>query len=200
MATGFLVGGIIGGINSALDGRSFWKGAAIGAASGAVSGFAVDLAVATGGIGGIVIAVVGGAVAGGGGNFADQTLIEGKTLDEVDWKDVCVEATVGGAANLLSFGVSGGSLEKATGKVWDNIKKNAVDTLMEGTTKTVSQNAVNKTTKVISTSAGKAVVRKTIIPTVVKKVAQNSAVQLANTTIISSAGALATKSIKPMLM
>ena len=110
-----------------------------------------------------------------------------------------IDALVGGACNLLSFGVSGGSLQKVGGSLWSNMKKNAVNTLMEGTTKTVSQSAVKKTTKVISTKAGKAVVRKTTA-TVVKKVAQNAAKELATTTIISGSGALASRGAQLMIM
>ena len=200
MVTGFLVGGVIGGIETHSRGGSFWKGAAVGAATGAASGIIVDIAVATGGIGGIVLATAGSAILAATGNIADQKINKGKTWEELDGKSILVDAAIGGVVGLISFGVSGGSLKKTTGSVWSNLKKNTVDTLMEGTTKTISQNAVNKTTKVISTSAGKAVVRKTIIPTVVKKVAQNSAIQVANTAVISGAGKLASLKVTAMLM
>ena len=197
--TGFLIGGLIGGINAAIDGKDFWKGAAIGAVTGAVSGFAVDMALATGGIAMVAVAAVVGAAASGAGNAASQMILDGKSLDELDKKSILTDALVGGACNLLSFGVSGGSLKKVGGSLWTNMKKNAVNTLMEGTTKTVSQSAVKKTTKVISTKAGKAVVRKTAA-TVVKKVAQNAAKELATTAIISGSGALASRQVQLMLM
>ncbi len=197
--TGFLIGGLIGGINAAIDGKDFWKGAAIGAVTGAVSGFAVDMALATGGIAMVAVAAVVGAAASGAGNAASQMILDGKSLDELDKKSILTDALVGGACNLLSFGVSGGSLKKVGGSLWTNMKKNAVNTLMEGTTKTVSQSAVKKTTKVISTKAGKAVVRKTTA-TVVKKVAQNAAKELATTAIISGSGALASRQVQLMLM
>lgn len=197
--TGFLIGGLVGGINAAIDGKDFWKGAAIGAVTGAVSGFAVDAALATGGVAAIAIAAAGGAVASLGGNIANQKVMEGKTWKELDKKSMVIDTLVGGVSNLLSFGVSGGSLQKVGGKFWANMKKNAVDTLMEGTTKVVSQKAVKKTTKLISTKAGKAVVRKTTA-TVVKKVAQNAAKELATTAVISSSGALTSRMAQLMIM
>ena len=197
--TGFLIGGLVGGINAAIDGKDFWKGAAIGAATGAASGFIVDAAVATGGVGAVVAVAVGGAAVSGLGNAANQMILDGKSLDELDKKSILTDALVGGVCNLLSFGVSGGSLQKVGGKFWANMKKNAVSTLMEGTTKTVSQSAVKKTTKVISTKAGKAVVRKTTA-TVVKKVAQNAAKELATTAVISSSGALTSRMAQLMIM
>ncbi len=198
IVTGFLVGGLIGGINAALDGGNFWTGAAIGAATGAASGLFVDIAVATGGVGAVVMVTLGGAGVSAAGNIADQMINDGTSLNEIDIEEVLIEAAVGGVSNLLSFGVSGGSLQKATGSVWNNMKKNAVDTLMEGTTRTVSQKAVKKTAKVVSKKAGKVVVKKAAA-TVVKKVVKNSAVQLANTAIISGAGALVSKRAKAML-
>ena len=125
--------------------------------------------------------------------------MEGKTWKELDKKSMVIDTLVGGVSNLLSFGVSGGSLQKVGGKFWANMKKNAVDTLMEGTTKVVSQKAVKKTTKLISTKAGKAVVRKTTA-TVVKKVAQNAAKELATTAVISSSGALTSRMAQLMIM
>ena len=197
--TGFLIGGLIGGINAAIDGKDFWKGAAIGAVTGAVSGFAVDAALATGGVAAIAIAAAGGAISSLTGNLANQVVLDGKSLKEVDWSSVAVDAAIGAGSNLLSFGVSGGSLQKVGGKFWANMKKNAVNTLMEGTTKTVSQSAVKKTTKVISTKAGKAVVRKTTA-TVVKKVAQNAAKELATTAVISGNAALISRGAQLMIM
>ena len=197
--TGFLIGGLVGGINAAIDGKDFWKGAAIGAATGAISGFIVDAAVATGGVGAVVAVAVGGAVFSGIGNAANQMILDGKSLDELDKKSILTDALVGGVCNLLSFGASGGSLQKVGGSLWSNMKKNAVNTLMEGTTKTVSQSAVKKTTKVISTKAGKAVVRKTAA-TVVKKVAQNAAKELATTAVISGNAALVSRGAQLMIM
>ena len=142
-----IIGAVVGAaLFAAIDGKDFWKGAAIGAATGAASGFIVDAAVATGGVVTVVAVAVGGAAVSGLGNAANQMILDGKSLDELDKKSILTDALVGGASNLLSFGVSGGSLQKVGGSLWSNMKKNAVNTLMEGTTKTVSQSAVKKTT------------------------------------------------------
>ncbi len=199
MVTGFLIGGLMGGIEAAIKGNSFWKGAAVGAATGAASGIIVDATVATGGVGAILFATGGSAAVSAVGNLATQMIVEEKTWGEVDKKSIVVDAVVGGISGALSFGVSGGTLKKTKGGLWHNLKKNAVDTLMEGTTETISQKAVKKTTKVISEGGGKAVVRKAA-PEVAKKIVQNAAVQIANTAIISGGAKLASTKVSLMLM
>ena len=145
--TGALIGGVIGALNAykSSDGKlaksTFWASVAAGAATGALAGFTADAAIATGGIAGIAIAAVGGAFAGGVNSFVSQT----SSGEEVNWGKVAIEATVGGVANLLTFGCGGGSLVKRGGNVFRNMLNDFTSALMKGTTKTVAGKVVYKT-------------------------------------------------------
>ena len=145
--TGALIGGVIGAINAykSSDGKlaksTLWASVAVGAATGALAGFAADAAIATGGIAGVAIAAVGGALASGT-NYAATQDIKG---EEINWGTLAFEATVGGVANLLTFGCGGGSLVKRGGNVFRNMLKDFTSALMEGTTKTVAGKVVYRT-------------------------------------------------------
>ena len=145
--TGALIGGVIGAINAykSSDGKlaksTLWASVAVGAATGALAGFAADAAIATGGIAGVAIAAVGGALASGT-NYAATQDIKG---EEINWGTLAFEATVGGVANLLTFGCAGGSLVKRGGNVFRNMLKDFTSALMEGTTKTVAGKVVYRT-------------------------------------------------------
>lgn len=131
---GGLVGGIVGGITAAINGDNIWAGVGIGAATGAVAGLCVDIAVATGGVGAIVIAGAGGMLASGVSYAATET-VNGR---DIDMGTLVFEATVGGVFNIVSFGTAGGSMAKVGGKVIDNLTKNFASSLMENTTRKVA--------------------------------------------------------------
>ena len=169
--TGALIGGIIGAIDaftSSKDGHpsasTVLASMAVGAATGALAGAGADFAIATGGIGGIAIAAVSGAVAGGANSFVSQT----SSGEEVNWGKVAIEATVGGVANLLTFGCGGGSLVKRGGNVFRNMLNDFTSALMKGTTKTVAGKVVYKTGE-----------------TVVKHIVKNVGSATAETAVIS---------------
>lgn len=191
MVAGLIVGGVLGGIEAAAEGNNIWQGAAIGAVSGFASGAVIDFTVASGGVGMIFVAVVASAFVSIGESIAQQTILDKKSLGELDYSQIAVAAVVGGVTGAVSYGVAGGSAEKVGGNILQNMKKNAIDTMMEGTTKTVSKSAVNKGTKVVSTAktAGKVVVRKSS-GTVRRRVARNAAKQLAYATAIMGPGKL----------
>ena len=112
---GVVVGGIWGGIAEASKGGSFWKGAAYGALSGAVAGLVVDAAIATGGVGGVVIAAFGGFAAGSLSDIGSQVIFEGaKSWDDIDKKRALTTGAITGVVNVVSFGLGAG-LNKAMG-------------------------------------------------------------------------------------
>lgn len=63
MLAGGVVGGIVGAVSAALSGDNTRVGTATGAATDAMTGVVVDVAVATGGIGGIAIVTAVGGIA-----------------------------------------------------------------------------------------------------------------------------------------
>ena len=145
MLAGAIAGGIVGAISAALSGDNILAGMATGATTGAIAGFAVDVAVATGGIGGIAIAAAGGAFANGL-NYAATELINDRPIDG---GVLAIEATTGAISNLFTFGLSGGSLKRVPGKIWDNMKKSWVETVYAGTTRRVAGRVVRKTAKAV---------------------------------------------------
>ena len=144
--TGAVVGGIIGATNAAIEGDDVLAAAAIGAATGAIAGVAADIAIATGGVGAIAIAAVGGAISGGL-NYAGNELANKR---EIRGANLVLEATVGAAANLLTFGTGGGSLAKRGGKVLTKMTNSLTSTVMKNTTKTVARKTVYKSAKTVT--------------------------------------------------
>ena len=140
-------------------------GAAIGAATGALAGAAADFAIATGGIGGVAIAVVGGAMSSGL-NYAGTEKVNGR---DIEHDRLALEMTVGAAANMLTFGSGGGSLIKRGGKVLNNLVDDFSSTVMKNTTKTVAGKTVYKTGK-----------------TVTKHIMRNAALATAETAVIGT--------------
>ncbi len=117
---GMIIGGIAGGVSALTQGhkfssKGFWAGVAGGAVSGALSGLAVDITVATGGIGAIPIIGAGGALGGGLGSITESLI----SNDDLSLSNVLIDAAVGGVANLIGFGIGNviaNSFEKALGK------------------------------------------------------------------------------------
>ena len=144
--TGAIAGAIAGGISAAVSGDNILAGIGVGAATGALAGAAVDVAIATGGVGAVVIASLGGAVSSGI-NYAATEKINGR---EVDHAELAAEATVGAVANVLSFGMGGGSLTRQGSKVLTNMINNMKSELLKNTTKNVAGKPVYKTAKTVT--------------------------------------------------
>jgi len=78
-----------------------------GALSGAISGAAVDIAIATGGVG--LVAFVGVTLASGAGGAASSYVnqrLNGKTHDEIDVGSVVIDGIWGAVGGALSFGTA----------------------------------------------------------------------------------------------
>ena len=103
---GAIFGGIWGAITSAVQGKNVWKGMLVGAGTGAAAGFAVDFGMATGGIGGLVIAAAGGAIAGFIGDVASQRYVDGRSWNEVDIGHAFAVAGITAITNVLGYGIS----------------------------------------------------------------------------------------------
>ena len=160
---GGIVGAISGGISAAINGDNVWAGIGIGAATGALAGLAVDFAVATGGVGAIAIVAVGGALASGA-NYAGTELTNGRSVDS---GVLAVEASVGALANLLTFGVSGGSTAKVAGNTFNNMKKNLCETVMTNTTRKVAGKLIKKSTTGIAKNIAKNLLTETAKSTII---------------------------------
>ena len=177
-ATGAIIGGVLGALNAAYNGDSVWKGALVGAATGALAGIGADAAIATGGVGAVAFAAVTGAASNAGNTYLTDKL-NGRSSKA---SDLIIDATVGAAANALTFGVGGGSLKKVGGKVVKNIISNGRDALLKNTTKKVGAQIVRKTAK-----------------TVAKHIFKNGGFELAMTYIISRGAYLQSCAFKKMV-
>lgn len=144
-AVGGFVGGLVGAVINGDDDPL--QSALIGAGTGFIAGACVDFAVATGGVGGIVIAAGGGVIAGGLDSVAND-LCDGKP---VDWGSAAFSAVLGGVTNLLSLGLvntkglqSGAKSLKEAAK---DFLSNGVKQATENTTRRVAGSVVPKSVK-----------------------------------------------------
>ena len=96
---GGVVGAVVGGVSAAISGGD-WKAIALGAGVGAVGGLLAASGVPAG------FQIVAGGLLSGGNNLATQTLVEGKSLQEVDWIDVGIDTAIGAGTSALSYGVT----------------------------------------------------------------------------------------------
>ena len=149
--TGAIVGGIIGGITAASKGDNIWAGIGVGAATGALAGITTDIAIATGGVGAVAIAAVGGAISSGI-NYSATEIINGR---EIDPATLIVESSVGAITNLLAFGIGGGSLDKVSGQLINNMKDNLVKSVMANTTRKVAGKVVYKSVEGVAKNIAK---------------------------------------------
>ena len=104
---GAAAGAIVGGISAAIMGTDIKAGIVSGALSGAISGAAVDIAIATGGVG--LVALAGVAIASGAGGAASSYVnqrMNGKKHNEVDWDTVAIDGVWGAVGGALSFGAA----------------------------------------------------------------------------------------------
>ncbi len=104
---GAVAGAIVGGITAAITGADIAAGAVSGAISGAISGAALDITIATGGVGIVAFAAVTTVSGFGGaaGSYINQRM-SGKEHDEVNWKSVAISGVWGAIGGAISFGVA----------------------------------------------------------------------------------------------
>ena len=114
-----VIGAVVGGIaaycsaksDHSLSGKQVMQTAIAGAVTGAVGGLALDVCIATGGVGGLVVAAVGGAVSSGGNTIAANVIQKKK----ISAKEVVIDSAVGAGMNTL-FGAYGRTAKRAIGK------------------------------------------------------------------------------------
>jgi len=104
---GTFAGAIVGAVSAVIMGTDITAGIVSGAISGAISGAAVDIAIATGGIGLVALAGVAAASGVGGGisSYVNQRM-NGVDHNNVDWGTVAIDSAWGAVGGMLSFGMA----------------------------------------------------------------------------------------------
>jgi RHS repeat-associated protein len=104
---GTVAGAIVGGATAAIMGTDISAGIVSGALSGAISGAAVDIAIATGGVGLVALAGVAAASGAGGaaGSYVNQRM-NGVEHKDVDWGTVIIDGAWGAVGGAVSFGMA----------------------------------------------------------------------------------------------
>ncbi|MFA5035614.1 MAG: hypothetical protein WC479_00355 [Candidatus Izemoplasmatales bacterium] len=120
---GAFTGALAGALTALVTGGDFWANVGYGALTGALAGLVVDVSVATGGIGGLVIAGVGGFLVGTTGDALGQMWLEGKTWSEVDKVRALTVGGITGLINMASFGIGRALLDgvKLTGNIFQKV-------------------------------------------------------------------------------
>ena len=123
-----IFGAIAGAVTAVLtrDPKENWKQAAArGATAGAIAGFAIDVCVATGGVGGIAIAAIGGAVSGSYDKYQSKRNIG----EKANGRELLTSAAVGAITNLGLGSVSragkriiGNGAKEVSSAMWQNTK------------------------------------------------------------------------------
>ena len=104
---GTISGAVVGGITAAINKTDIATGIVGGAISGGISGAAIDIAIATGGAGIVLLASVAGISGLGGalGSAANQ-LVSGTSIDNLNWEAIALDGVFAAAGSLLSFGLA----------------------------------------------------------------------------------------------
>jgi len=113
---GAVVGAVVGGVSAAISGGG-WKEIALGVGIGAVGGIVGASGLSAG------FQIAAGGVLSGGNNLATQTLIEGKSLQEVDWIDFATDTVIGVGTSALSYGVTHNASNKADKIICKGVNK-----------------------------------------------------------------------------
>lgn len=140
---GGVVGAVIGGVSAAISGGD-WKAIALGAGVGAVGGLLAASGIPVG------FQIAAGGLLSGGNNLATQTLIEGKSLQEVDWFDVGIDTAIGAGTSALSYGVTYKSAKAA-----DKVIRSGASKVAKGQQSLLSgsrygKGAIKKGTRIMS--------------------------------------------------
>lgn len=85
------------------------KSHSIGAGTEAIAGAALDFTIATGGVGGFVVAAVGSGVSSG----LNSALTDVANGREVNWGNVMTDTATGAIGGMLSFCTGGGTFKKS---------------------------------------------------------------------------------------
>ncbi len=104
---GAAAGAVVGGITAAIMRTDIAAGIASGALSGAISGAAVDITIATGGVGLVAFAgvAIGSGCGGAAGSYVSQRM-NGIRHEDVDWGTVAIDGVWGAVGGMLSFGMA----------------------------------------------------------------------------------------------
>ena len=139
-----ICGAVIGGTIAALTrgkGESIAQAFMRGAATGAIAGAGLDFCIATGGVGGLIVAGVTGAASG-----VIDTVWEKKNQgNNINWGEVVANGIIGAGLNVL-FGAAGREVSNAVGK----------------TLKEVGEAVVTNFNRSITNNAGKVVTKKVV--------------------------------------
>ena len=140
---GGIIGGVIGGISAAISGGD-WKSVALSAAVGAVSGV-----IAASGLG-FAAQTILGAVLSGGSNLISQTLIDGKSFEQIDWVDFSADIAISVGSSVLSYGLTRKSSKSAMAMIKrgaDKVQKGEQRLLRTGKSGLSDINKGNRITK-----------------------------------------------------
>lgn len=74
---------------------------------------------------------------------------------------------VGAGRGLLTFGTGSGTLQKVGGSIWDNLKRNFINTLFNGTTKKVGNEIVKRSASIVRKIVAKNVTSEVAMSTVI---------------------------------
>jgi hypothetical protein len=159
---GAVVGAVSGAITAAINGDNVAAGALVDALSGAAAGFAVDAAVATGGILGIAICSMGGGLASLLSDISNDC-INGR---EINWKVAAVDAFWGAITNLGCFLLSGGTLKKVPGKLFPKIAENAAASLWKHSARQVERHIARRNIPLLAKWLAKSLTEEVGISTV----------------------------------
>ena len=104
---GAVAGAIVGGISAAISNKDITAGIVSGALSGAISGAAVDITIATGGVGLVAFAgvVAASGVGGAASSYVNQRM-NGTERNKIDWGTVAIDGVWGAVGGALSFGMA----------------------------------------------------------------------------------------------
>ncbi len=110
---GAAIGGVVGGVAAIATGGDFWTGFAVGAVSGLISTVGTMLAVATGGIGGLLIAGGFGFVAGFSSNIVQQGIEKG--WNNINYGSAILSGVIGGIIGIFTYGLTNFAMRESVG-------------------------------------------------------------------------------------
>lgn len=122
---GTIIGAVVGGVISAVKGENVWKGVATGAIAGAAS----DVIIFTCGTGAIAI-LSAGAVSGAVGNTAEQMIIHGKNIKQLNKKEIAYSAGFGALIGYFGTKIT----SSASARFFKSNKKDYLAGIVKGGT------------------------------------------------------------------
>lgn len=113
LVLGTVIGAAFGAVNAALTGQNIWAGIASGAVSGFVSTAGMAIALATGGVGGLALSALFGALAGGGSSAIQQGMTKG--WGKIDGGEVFWSAVTSAAFSMVTYGATSFVMNNSVG-------------------------------------------------------------------------------------